>query len=214
MTVHSVDRQTWLTKLERIKSLAARDQEIRFNNIGHIIDAEMLEEQYKELNGKKAVGIDGITKLEYGKDLRENITFLLTRIRRGQYQPKPARVTFIPKEDGSKRPLVISCFEDKIVESAVSKILSSIFEPIFLNSSFGFRPNRNAHDALRELNRLTYTSNNVAVAEVDITKCFNQIPHKELKEFLRQKISDRRFLKLIDRMIETKIMENNRGCTR
>lgn len=209
MTVHSVDRPTWLTKLERIKSLAAQDQDIRFNNIGHIIDMNMLEEQYKGLNGRKAVGIDGVTKGEYGKELRENITSLLTRIRRGQYKPKPAKITFIPKEDGSKRPLVISCFEDKIVESAVSKVLSSIFEPIFLNSSFGFRPNRSAHDALRELNRLTYTFNKGAIVEIDITKCFNQIPHKELKEFLRQKISDRRFLKLIDRMIETRIMENN-----
>jgi len=127
MTVHSVDRQTWLTKLERIKSLAARNQEIQFSNIGHIIDIEMLEGQYKELNGKKAIGIDGITKAEYGKDLRGNISSLLTRIRRGKYQPKPARITFIPKEDGSKRPLVISCFEDKIVESAISKILDSIF---------------------------------------------------------------------------------------
>ena len=98
---------------------------------------------------------------------------LLTRIRKGQYQAKPARITLIPKEDGGQRPLVISCLEDKIVESAVSKVLNSVFEPIFLKCSYGFRPKLNAHDALRELNRLTYNFNKGAVVEIDITKCFD-----------------------------------------
>ena len=132
MTVHSVDGNTWLTKLERIKLLSSQNQDIKFNNLGHIIDLKMLEEQYKELDSKKAVGIDGITKAVYGKKLEANLLLLLTKIRKGQYQAKPARITLIPKEDGGKRPLVISCFEDKIIESAVSKILNSVFEPIFL----------------------------------------------------------------------------------
>jgi len=145
-----------------------------------IIDLEMLEEQYKELSSKKAVGSDGITKEEYGKELERNLKLLLAKIRKGQYQTKPARVTTIPKEDGDKRPLVISCFEDKIIESAVSKILTSVFEPIFLKCSYGFRPKLNAHDGLRELNRLTYSFNKGAVVEIDITKCFNTIKHQEL----------------------------------
>jgi retron-type reverse transcriptase len=131
MAVHR-DGNTWLTKLKRVELLSSQNQEIRFNNLGHIIDLEMLEEQYKELSSKKAIGLDGITKAEYGKELETNLKLLLTRIRRGQYQTKPARITLIPKEDGDKRPLVISCFEDKIIESAVSKILNSVFEPIFL----------------------------------------------------------------------------------
>lgn len=97
----------------------------------------MLEQQYKELSSKKAVGSDGITKEEYGKELERNLKLFLAKIRKGQYQTKPARVTTIPKEDGDKRPLVISCFEDKIIESAVSKILTSVFEPIFLKCSYG-----------------------------------------------------------------------------
>jgi retron-type reverse transcriptase len=84
----------------------------------------MLKEQYKELNGKKAIGVDGITKKEYGKKLAANLQLLLTRVRFGRYTAKPARITMIPKEDGSTRPLVISCYEDKIIESAVSKILN------------------------------------------------------------------------------------------
>ncbi|KJV97263.1 reverse transcriptase family protein [Orientia tsutsugamushi str. Sido] len=159
MAVHSIDRNTWLTKLERIKLLSSKNQDIKFNNLGHIIDLKMLEEQYKELDSNKAIGIDGITKEDYGKKLKANLLSLLIRIRKWQYQAKPARITEIPKEDGGKRPLVISCFEDKIIESTVSKILNSVFEPIFLKYSYGFHHKLNAHDALRELNRLTYNFN-------------------------------------------------------
>ncbi|WP_064644324.1 reverse transcriptase domain-containing protein [Orientia tsutsugamushi] len=209
MTVHSIDRNTWLTKLERIKLLSSKNQDIKFNNLGHIIDLKMLEEQYKELDSKKAIGIDGITKEDYGKKLKANLLSLLTRIRKGQYQAKPARITEIPKEDGGKRPLVISCFEDKIIESTVSKILNSVFEPIFLKYSYGFRPKLNAHDALRKLNRLTYNFNKGAIVEIDITKCFNTIKHCELMEFLRKRISDKKFLRLVMKLIETPIIENS-----
>ncbi|BFD45688.1 MAG: hypothetical protein DMENIID0002_07900 [Rickettsia endosymbiont of Sergentomyia squamirostris] len=208
MTVHSIDGNTWSTKLERIKLLSSQNQDIKFNNLGHIIDLEMLEEQYKELDSKKAVGIDGITKAVYGKKLEANLLSLLARIRKGQYQAKPARITLIPKEDGGKRPLVISCFEDKIIESVVSKILNSVFEPIFLKCSYGFRPKLNAHDALKELNRLTYNFNKGAVVEIDITKCFNSIKHSELMGFLRKRISDKRFLRLVMKLMETPIIEN------
>ncbi|BAG40622.1 reverse transcriptase [Orientia tsutsugamushi str. Ikeda] len=209
MAVHSIDRNTWLTKLERIKLLSSKNQDIKFNNLGHIIDLKMLEEQYKELDSKKAIGIDGITKEDYGKKLKANLLSLLTRIRKWQYQAKPARITEIPKEDGGKRPLVISCFEDKIIESAVSKILNSVFEPIFLKYSYGFGPKLNAHDALRELNRLTYNFNKGAIVEIDITKCFNTIKHCELMEFLRKRISDKKFLRLVMKLIETPIIEND-----
>ncbi|KJW06456.1 reverse transcriptase family protein [Orientia tsutsugamushi str. UT144] len=209
MAVHSIDRNTWLTKLERIKLLSSKNQDIKFNNLGHIIDLKMLEEQYKELDSKKAIGIDGITKEDYGKKLKANLLSLLTRIRKGQYQAKPARIVKIPKEDGGKRPLVISCFEDKIIESTVSKILNSVFEPIFLKYSYGFRPKLNAHDALRELSRLTYNFNKGAIAEIDITKCFNTIKHCELMEFLRKRISDKKFLRLVMKLIEAPIIENS-----
>ena len=209
MTVHSTDGMTWLTKLKRIELLSSQNQEIVFNNLGHVIDIAMLEQQFKELGNKKAIGIDGITKTEYGKNLETNLKVLLTKIRRGTYQTKPARITVIPKEDGGSRPLIISCFEDKIVESAVSKILNAVFEPIFLKCSYGFRPKVNAHDALRALNKFTYSFNNGAVAEIDITKCFNSIRHRELMEFLRQRISDKRFLKLVKKLIETPIIEGD-----
>ena len=100
----------------------------------------MLKVQYHLLSGSKAVGIDKVTKGLYGEKLDQNINTLIKRIRRGTYKPKPARITEIPKEDGSKRPLAISCFEDKLVQLAVSTILSKIYEPLFLPCSYGFRP--------------------------------------------------------------------------
>lgn len=108
MTVHSKDRTSWLTKLERLGALSATDPNLVFNNIGHIINADMLKEQYQRLDGKKAVGIDGVTKTEYGMDLNNSLNALMQGIRRGTYKPKPSRITAIPKEDGSTRPLAIS----------------------------------------------------------------------------------------------------------
>jgi RNA-directed DNA polymerase len=156
VTVHSQDRISWLTKLERIGELSARNKQLMFNNIGHIISADMLKEQFQQLDGNKAVGIDKVTKVSYGENLDSNITNLIQKIRRGTYKPKAARITEIPKEDGSTRPLAISCLEDKLVQLVVSMILGKIYEPLFLPCSYGYRPGKSCHDALRALNQATY----------------------------------------------------------
>ena len=208
MTVHSQDRISWLTKLERIGELSARNKQLMFNNIGHIISADMLKEQFQQLDGNKAVGIDKVTKASYSENLERNITTLIQKIRRGTYKPKPARITEIPKEDGSTRPLAISCLEDKLVQLAVSTILGKIYEPLFLPCSYGYRPGKNCHDALRALNQATYKHPNGAIVEIDIRKYFNTIPHKVLMNLLRKKISDQRFLRLIEVLITAPIREN------
>lgn len=219
MTVHSNDRKiSGKTKLDRLGERAISHKETVFNNLGHIIEGELLEQIYHQLESRKAVGIDGVNKEAYGSCLEENIKSLLRRIRTGSYRPKPARVIEIPKEDGSKRPLVISCFEDKIVQHAVSMILTKIYEPLFLPSSFGFREGRSCHDALRALNKHAYPCWDGAVIEVDIRRYFNSIPHGELKKILKKKISDDRFLKLIEKLAtapvvsEGRITANELGC--
>lgn len=210
MTVHSNDRKSWLTKLERIGEISANNPSIIFNNIGQVIDADMLGEQYQRLDGKKAIGIDKVTKVVYGENLGENINALIKRIRRGTYKPKPSRITEIPKEDGSKRPLAISCVEDKLVQSAVSALLTKIYEPLFLPCSYGFRPGQNCHDALKALMSSTFPNMNGAIVEIDIRKYFNSIPHSVMMELLRRKISDQRFLRLIEVLITAPIMEGNK----
>ena len=108
MSVHSKDGiNTWLTKLDRIGELSATKEGIVFNNLGHIMNLPMLKWLYSSLDGKKAVGVDKITKEQYGANLEKNLQQLLQKIRRGTYKPRPARICEIPKEDGSTRPLAI-----------------------------------------------------------------------------------------------------------
>lgn len=174
MTIHS-DGQSRLTKLERVSKLSVKDKTVVFNNLEHIIDLALLKETYDSLNGKKAIGIDGMTKEQYGVKLDENLKALHTRIRRGTYRPQPARLVEIPKEDGSTRPLAISCLEDKLVQSAVNAILTSIYEPLFLPTSFGFRPGKNCHQALRALSNHAYRQYDGTVVEIDLRKFFQHL---------------------------------------
>lgn len=207
-----------VTKLERISELSAANKEMVFNNLGHHIDMLLLKEMYRQLDRKKAVGIDGETKASYGVHLEENLRVLLQRIRRGTYRAKPSRVVEIPKEDGSTRPLAISCVEDKIVQSAVNEILGRIYEPTFLSCSYGFRPNRNCHDALIALNQSTYRFWDGAIVEIDLRKCFNTIPHERLLECLKKRVADKRFLGLVRCLLKAPILEgkhvvsNEIGC--
>ena len=97
MTIHSKDGKSGSTKLDRISELSVRDKSIVFNNLGHLIDLTLLKELYNRLDGTKAVGIDGVTKENYGKQLKENLTGLLQRIRRGTYRPQAARLVEISK---------------------------------------------------------------------------------------------------------------------
>jgi len=210
MSVLSNDGSTWSMKLQRIGELSSRDRSLVFNNLGHMISVDWLRELYRQLDGTKAIGIDGMTKERYGANLEENLSELMKQIRRGQYQPKPARIVEIPKEDGSTRPLAISCLEDKLVQLAVSSILNKIYEPLFLPCSYGFRPNLSCHDALKALNQAAFKMQDGAVVEIDIRKYFNTIPHGPLFEFLRIKISDERFLKLVDVLVTAPTVHNGK----
>ena len=189
-----------------------------FNNIGYVIDTDLLRECYQELDGKKAIGIDGVTKEAYGKKLEENLQDLLAKIRRHAYKPQASRIVEIPKEDGSTRPLAISCFEDKIVQLAVSKVLTAVFEPQFLICSYGYREGVNGHEALRALMKYSNQFSKGATLEIDLRKYFNSIPHDKLQEILAVKISDKRFLKLIEKLIRAPVMTegkselNRLGC--
>src|SRR5262245_285739 len=127
MFVHSTDKIQKTTKLERIGKLAKEQKDVVFNNLGHVIDLDLLRECYHRLDGKKAIGIDGVTKDAYGKTLEDNLQDLLTRIRKGAYKPQASKIVEIPKEDGNTRPLAISCVEDKIVQMAAAIILDRIF---------------------------------------------------------------------------------------
>jgi retron-type reverse transcriptase len=130
------------TKLERISQLSTENPEMVFTSIGHMINKELLKECHEKMDGDKAVGIDGITKEEYGKNLEENLDKLVERLKKKSYKPQPARQVEIPKDNGKTRPLRIYCYEDKLVQEALRRLLEAVFEPHFYEEMMGFRPNR------------------------------------------------------------------------
>ena len=218
MTVHRTDGKQQTTKLERIGSIAEAQKDIVFNNIGHAIDLALLRKSYHQLDGNKAVGIDNVRKENYGSNLEDNLQDLLKRIRKDAYKPQPVRTVEIPKEDGATRSLAISCFEDKIVQQAVATLLTKVYEPLFLPCSYGYREGVNGHEALRALMKYSNQNKDGATVEIDLRKYFNSIPHAELMKILKEKICDKRFLKLVEKLIRTPILVggkallNTRGC--
>lgn len=211
MSVHTADGNQKPTKLECIGKRARLQKDTVFNNVGHAVDVDLLRECYQELDSKKAIGIDGVTKEVYGKKLEDNLQDLLARIRRHAYKPQASRLVEIPKEDGSTRPLAISCFEDKIVQLAATKILTAIYEPVFLPCSYGYREGINGHEALRALMKYSNQFTRGATLEIDLRKYFNTIPHDKLLRILAERISDKRFLLLIRKLIRTPEMANGKA---
>lgn len=157
------------TKLARIAEIAKERPEERFTSLAHLINETMLTNCHFELEKRKASGADGVTKEEYGHNLLQNVRDLVEQMKRQAYKPQPVRRTYIPKLGTDKtRPLGIPAYEDKLVQKALSKILNSIYEAEFLDCSFGFRPNRGCHDALKVLNRIIETKNINYIVDADI----------------------------------------------
>ena len=140
------------TKLARISQLSKENPNMVFTSLGHLINKEMLKSCHSKMDGDKAVGIDGVTKEEYARNLDRNLESLVERLKKKSYKPKPARLVEIPKDNGKMRPLSIYCYEDKLVQEALKRILEAVFEPHFYDEMMGFRPNRGCHKAIRKLN--------------------------------------------------------------
>ena len=113
------------TKLARISQLSKENPDMVFTSLGHLINKEMLENCHVQMDGTKAVGIDGVTKEEYGRNLEENLEALIESLKKKSYKPKPARLVEIPKDNGKMRPLSIYCYEDKLVQEALRRILEA-----------------------------------------------------------------------------------------
>jgi len=180
----------------------------RFTTLAHHINAENLAKAHYDQQARKASGVDGVTKVEYDVRLYENITGLVDRMKRQAYKPQPARRTYIEKPGTDKRrPLGIPAYEDKLVQSVMSDLMNAIFEQDFLDCSFGFRPNRSCHMALKVLNRIIETKKMSYVVDVDIKGFFDNIDHEWLMKFVEHRIADTSFLRLIKRFLKAGIME-------
>ena len=183
----------------------------KVQNIASYINKETLMASHRQMDRNKAKGIDGVSKDEYAKNLEENIENLVKRMKSGSYKPNATRRMYIPK-DGSKkmRPLGISCYEDKLIENVISKILTMIYEPKFYNESFGFRPNRNCHQAVRQLVENIQYHKVTHIVEADIKGFFNNVNHEWMIKFLEHNIADKRFIEIISKFLKAGIMENGK----
>jgi group II intron reverse transcriptase/maturase len=198
------------TDLTRIGEKARREPELVFTSLyHHIYDVDNLRACYETLGARKATGVDGVTKAEYGSNLEENLRDLSARLRRMAYRPKPKRRTYIPKSGSAKgRPLGISNLEDKIVEAATKRTLEPIYEAVFEDSSYGYRPGSNQHKCLDALGRTIQQKKVNHIVEADIKSFFDKVNHEWMVKFMRHRIGDNRVIRLIIRMLKSGIMED------
>ena len=174
----------------------------------HYVNRETLIKQHEKQQTGKASGIDGITKEEYEKNLESNIGNLLIRMKSFSYKPRPVRKTYIPKSNGKLRGLGIPCYEDKLVQGAMADVLNEIYENIFLDCSYGFRPKRNCHQAISQINWLLMTKKVNYILDADIKGFFDNIDHDIMIMFLKEKIADKNFLRYIKRFLKAGIMKD------
>ncbi|APS46020.1 group II intron reverse transcriptase/maturase (plasmid) [Piscirickettsia salmonis] len=174
----------------------------------HHFNLDSLLQCFHELNGKKALGVDGVTKEQYEENLIPNLLDLLDRMKRMAYIPGAVRLVLIPKEGrpGAMRPLGISNFEDKIIQKMTQKVLESIYDPIFLGNSYGFRPGKSCHNAIRALDYYLFSNRIESIIDVDLENYFGTIDHNLLIDMLETKIKDQRFIRYIIRMFKAGVL--------
>jgi RNA-directed DNA polymerase len=199
------------TKLLRIAELAKSNPKMKFTSLAHLLNEQSLFQCHQELPNKKATGVNGTTKEQYSENLKENIEDLVNRLKRKSYRPVPVRRMYIPKlNSNKKRPLGIPEHEDKIVQRGITKILNTIYENDFLDCSFGFRPNRNCHDALKILNHYIEKRTVNYAVDVDIKGFFDNVDHTWMMDFLKLRIADPNLLRIIGRFLKGGYMEEGK----
>jgi group II intron reverse transcriptase/maturase len=200
-------------QLLKVAERARQEPEARFHSLAHLIDVAALGRAYNRLRANAAVGVDGVSKAMYGRTLEANLQDLHRRMRTRRYRHQPIRRVYVPKADGKKRPLGISAFEDKLVQEALRQVLEAVYEQDFLDCSYGFRPKRKAHDALRVLNRLAHTGQVRWVLEADIESFFDSVDHRTLMEMLQKRVPDGSLLRLIGKCLKAGVLDGEELST-
>jgi RNA-directed DNA polymerase len=190
-----------------VREAAQADKTLRFNNLLHHITVEVLHESFLELSRAAASGVDKVTWHEYERNVEERLVDLHDRIHRGAYRAQPSKRVWIPKADGRLRPIGIAALEDKIVQSAVRWVLQAVYEADFQDMSYGFRPGRNAHQALDALSFTLLKQRMNWLLDADIEGFFDNIDHEWLMKFLEHRIADKRILRLIRKWLKAGVSE-------
>ena len=179
----------------------------------HLVNKGTLKEQHGKQKINKASGVDRITKKQYGEHLEENLDDLVERMKKLSYKPQPVRRTYIPKLNGKLRPLGIPAYEDKLVQGVMADILNEIYECKFLDCSYGFRPNRGCHQAIREINQKIMINKVNYILDADIKGFFDNVDHSWLMKFLANDIGDKKLLRYIERFLISGYMEQGKLYT-
>lgn len=196
--------------LMKVAERAKRHPEVKMLALAHHIDELALGRVYRRLRKDAALGVDGVSVKEYGERLVENLQALRARMKAGQYRHQPILRVNIPKENGATRPIGISTVEDKIVQGAVRDVLEAIYEQDFLDCSYGFRPGRSAHDAIRALNGIITSGSANYIVEADIVSFFDSIDRKMLMEMLRERIADETLMRLVGKCLHVGVLDGAR----
>jgi len=194
-------------KLLKVVERAKREPEGRFHSLAHLIDVSALERAYHRQRSSAAVGVDEVTKEEYGQNLEVNLQDLHARLKAKTYCHQPIRHVHIPKGQDQTRPIGVSAFEDKLVQDAVREVLGAIYEQDFLDCSYGFRPKRSAHDAVRTLKRVVDQGEVSWSLEADIVSFFDSLDRTKLKEMLEDRVADGSLLRLIGKCLHVGVLD-------
>jgi group II intron reverse transcriptase/maturase len=197
------------TEMKRIAEIANKHG--RVQTLIHHINVENLRVQHEQMKRKKATGIDGVTKEEYEENLEENLNNLVDRMKRQAYKPQEVKRVYIPK-DGSKdkRGLGIPAYEDKLVQGIMAKVLTAIYEEKFLDVSYGFRPEKSCHDAIKKLGKIIEKKKTNYIVDLDIKGFFDNVDHEWMIRFLENDIEDKNFIRLIKRFLKAGIIEEGK----
>ena len=196
-------------ELRRVEEVARRKPEAKFTSLAHYLTVALLKKAYEALEADAAPGVDGVTKKEYGRDLERNLKELHERLKTGRYRAKPVLRRWIEKPDGGQRALGIPVVEDKIVQGAVVEILNSIYEADFYGFSYGYRPGRSAHQALRALQTVLQKGRVNWVLDADISRFFDTIDHRQLMAVIQRRVVDRSLLRLIGKWLAVGVVEED-----
>lgn len=197
------------TKSRRIAEKARKEPGFKFTSLYHLMNEELLRECFKRLRKDAAAGIDEMTKEQYAENLDANLSDLTGRLHRMAYRPQPVRRKYIPKPGSSKqRPLGIPCFEDKLVQAGLVRILEQVYEQDFIGDSYGFRPARSCHDALRALSDTVEGKPINHIVEADIKGFFDNVNQEWLMKFLEHRIGDKRIQRIVKRFLKAGVYED------
>ena len=208
--VRTQGRAALPANLARVNEAARKSRKTRFTALMHHIDVKALRRVFNRQRRNASAGVDGVTVEEYGGNLEANLKRLCDRVHSGSYRPQPVRRAYVPKADGTQRPIGIPALEDKIVQGGVSEVLSAIYEVDFLGFSYGFRPGRSPHQALEALNAALIKRKINWVLDADVRRFFDSVDHEWLLRMVAHRIADPRVLRLIRLWLRAGVLEGGK----